>query len=35
MNFDLEALLLKKLKKVKVVELYGFKMSKRIAGLET
>jgi hypothetical protein len=30
----LEALLLKKLKKVKVVELCGFKMSERIAGLE-
>jgi len=33
MNFGLEALLLKNLKKMKVVELYGFKMSKRIAGL--
>jgi len=34
MNFGLEALLLKNLKKVKVVELYRFKMSKRITGLE-
>jgi len=33
-NFDLETLILKKLKKAKVVEQYGLKMSKRIAGLE-
>jgi hypothetical protein len=30
----LEILILKKLKKVEVVELYGLKMSKTIAGLE-
>jgi len=34
MNFNLETLFLKKLKKVKVVELYGLKLSERLAGLE-
>jgi hypothetical protein len=33
-TFDLETLILKKLKKVKVVELYGLKMSKKLADLE-
>jgi hypothetical protein len=34
MDFYLEALLPKKLKKMKVLELFVFKMFKRIAGLE-
>jgi len=33
-NLDLETLILKKLKKVNVVEQYGLKMSKRITRLE-